>query len=100
MSQQSQPQTPEKPQLKMKLLRRIFYFILVMFIFPVMLIPLRLTSGGDVEQSEYFNIALIGAMGIFIVLIAIVFFSIAPVVIEMFDARNREREQEDIGMFP
>ena len=101
MSQETQPQTQFKSQLKMKLIRRIFNFILVVFIYPAMLMLLILSTDGAVEESKYFDFALMGSVIIFLILIAMALLRIAPVVIELLDVRKMEREEdEDVGMFP
>lgn len=85
----------------MKLIRRIFYTIVILFLFPAMAMPLALSTDVDVEGSSYFAFTLIMVLVLTIGLIAMILFGIAPVVIELLDARKKERDEEDdIGIFP
>jgi hypothetical protein len=97
-----QPQAPDKSALKMKLLRRIFVFILVLFLIPIPLIPLLWSAE---TSSEYgmntFFFSIIFATVASVALIAIALLSIGPVVMELLDIRKKEKEEkEDMGMFP
>jgi len=97
-----QPQAPDKSALKMKLLRRIFVFILVLFLIPLPLIPLLWSTETSPEYSmNTFFFSIIFATVASVALIAIALLSIAPVVIKLLEIRKKEKEEkEDIGMFP
>ena len=101
MSNQSEIKTADKYQLKMKLLRRIFVFFLVLILLPLPLIPILSRPESSIETSRWFYFSIIGASVAGVVLIALALLSIAPVVIELFDIRKKEKEEkEDPGMFP
>ncbi len=102
MSNQKEIQPTEKYELKMKLLRRIFVFFLVLFLLPLPLIPIvGLSEQSDFETSNAFYFAMIGATLGGVVLIALALLSVAPVVIQLLDIRKKEKEEkEDPEMFP
>lgn len=96
-----QPPAPDKSALKMKLLRRIFVFILVLFLLTIPLIPLLWSETNSKYGMNAFNYAIIFATVAGIALIAIALLSIGPVVMELLDIRKKEKEEkEDMGMFP
>jgi hypothetical protein len=101
MSDQNEITTTDKNKVRMKLLRRIFIFILITLLLPLPLFPLiRMTETAD-EWSNTFYFALIGASVVGVILIAMALLGIGPVVIELLDIRKREKEEnEDPGMFP
>ena len=93
--------TNNKSELVNKLLRRIFIFIVVV---SLLQIPLFLIMG-DTESS--FDLGstgiyyLMGASVVGIVLVAVIFFVIGPIVMQLFELRKKEKEEkEDSGMFP
>jgi hypothetical protein len=101
MSDQPEIKTTKKYQLRIKLLRRIFVFFLVLFLLPLPLIPILSRPESSIETSRYFYFSIIGASLAGVVMIAMVLLSIAPVVIELLDIRKKEKEErEDQGMFP
>ena len=101
MSDQNEIKTTDKNKVRMKLLRRIFIFLMITFLLPLPLFPLiRMTENAD-EFSNTFYFAIIGASVVGVILIAMALLGIGPVVIELLDIRKREKEErEDPGMFP
>lgn len=97
-----QPPAPDKYTLKMKLLRRIFVFILVLFLLTVPLFPLLWiteTSSEDSTNGFFYSIIFVTVAGV--ALTAIALLSIGPVVIKLLEIRKKEKEEkEDMGMFP
>jgi len=97
-----QPQAPDKSALKMKLLRRIFVFILVLFLIPLPLIPLLWSTETSPEYSMntfYYSMIFVTVAGV--ALTAIAMLSIGPVVMKLLEIRKKEKEEkEDMGMFP
>ena len=101
MSDQPEIKTTDKYQLRIKLLRRIFVFFLVLFLLPLPLIPILSRPESSLEGSTTFYFSLILATVGGVVLIALALLSIGPVIIELLDIRKREKEErEDQGMFP
>ena len=101
MSDQSEIKITEKHELRIKLLRRIFIFFLVLFLLPLPLIPILSRPESSLEGSTTFYFSLILATFGGVALIALALLSIGPVVIELLDIRKREKdEREDPGMFP
>jgi len=101
MSDPKEIKTADKYQVRAKLLRRIFIFIMITLLLPLPLFPLiRMTETAD-EWSNTFYFAMIGASIVGVILIAMALLGIAPVVIELLDIRKKEKEEkEDPGMFP
>ncbi len=101
MTENNLPPTLDKKQSRMKLLRRIFYLIIMVMLLPVVMFPLiRMTEGAS-DMSNEFYFAIIAATLLGLVMIAYVLLGIGPVVLELLDIRKQEKEEkEDMGMFP
>ena len=101
MTENHEIQKEEKSQLKVTLLRRIFYLILIMMIYPLLLFPFIRMQEGTSDMSNEFYMALgaatLGGVAVF----AMVLFGLGPVVIKLLEIRKQEKEEkEDMGMRP
>ena len=97
-----QPQALDKSAQKMKLLRRIFFFILVLLMVTIPLFPLIWitdTSSEYIKSAFYYSIIFVTVAGV--ALTAIALLSIGPVVLKLLEIRKKEKEEkEEMGMFP
>ncbi len=86
----------------MKLLRRIFYFIVALLMMPIVVFPLsRMIDGYSFKGiSTDFYMLIVVTLAL-LILIAVGLFGVWPVISELLELRKKEKEEkEELGMFP